>query len=407
MAFWRALTEAMGRAPKTTGPSALTVPEPYLPFPVPQPARGPGIVDRWTIMSLPPFYAAMKLLATSVATLPVQTMDGRIDEPDPLGSDWKGRPTAQLSWFSFIDSIMWNLMIDGNAFLVPTEVGPDGSIQRFEIIDPSNVVPAWNRSGTGRTFDAGCYIDGELYGPADFVHIKEATMGGWSWGISKLKVLAHAIGVQLSEQAHVKSTYDDGAMPSGYWSTDKGSRGGDMDDYIEQLQKFKTGRLDAQLIVGQGLEWNQVTMNHHDIQLLEARRWSSAQAASIIGVPPHLIGAATYDGETYSNVQQDMALFDAVTLARYKSAIAQEFAAHGLHFKFGQSELSMPPLGERVAAMATAVSAGLASAEQAAEMLGWPAPDVEDEPEPAVLAPVADLPVAEDEDEIQQEAADG
>ena len=113
---------------------------------------------------------------------------------------------------------MWNLMVHGNAFCVPTEVSyATGEITRFEVVHPDNVVPWWPRFGSSASFEVGIRLDGEELGPQDFVHFKDISVGGFGFGLGRLKLLAHTIGIQLSEQAHVKTTYDDGAMPTGYW----------------------------------------------------------------------------------------------------------------------------------------------------------------------------------------------
>ena len=336
-------------------------------------------------MSLPPFYAAMRAIATSVSGLPIVDGDGEVLDLMPnTSSHWLAAPTAHDTAFTYLDSIMWLLMIHGNAFIVPTGVDPDGTINQTEVVHPTNIVPAWNRAGTAQTFETGAWLDGELLGPSDFIHLKEITVGGWSWGISKLRLLAHAIGLQLSEQAHVKSTYDDAAQPTGYWGTAEKLDPNVSKDFTATLAAAIGGRGNAVTMVPQGIEWKQVMMNHADIQLLEARQWSTSQAASIMGVPPHLIGASTYDTETYTNLRDVIREFEALTVRRYTRIISETFARHDLDIMFGENELAQESLTERVNAMKAAVEAGLCSAEQAAERLGWPAPDIE-EPEPAAM----------------------
>ena len=333
-------------------------------------------------MSLPPFYAAMRTVAGVMAGLPIVDADKQpIDIMPMTGTHLLAHPTAHDTAFTFLDSICWNLLIHANCFVVPTKINQaTGEISETEIVHPDYVVPLWNRSGYEASFEIGFWIDGEQYGPSDVIHIKELTEGGRAWGIPKLKLLAHAIGLQLSEQAHVKSTYDDGAQPTGYFTTDKPMDPKVAKEYAKALAMDLGGRGNNVDVLPDGLKWESVTLNHRDIQMIESRQWSTAQAAMVIGVPPHLIGAATFDSETYSNVQMDMASFEALTLDRYKSCIQQAFNLHGVDFRFGSSSLAEPPLDQKIAALAQAVQSGMCTPAHAAEMLGWPEPETADPP---------------------------
>ena len=366
------------RRPRPTAPSSITAPQPYRAYVLGQPDRGAPRVTAETFMSLPPFYASMRLISGSMASLPVLDPSGDpIDVMPDTGTHLLANPTAHDTFYSFIDSIMMNLMIEGNAFVVPVAVDRDGAVSSLEVIHPEYVLPRWNRAGTAASFEVGAYIDGLEYGPSDFIHLKEVTAGGYSWGISKLKLLARTIGVHLSEQAHVKNTYDDGALPTGYFAMNRPIDSAAAKDHEERIAQALGGRGNAVTVLPEGMTYESITLKHADLQLLQSRQWSAAEAAMVMGVPPHLIGTATYDSETYSNARMDMAAFEALTLNRYKAIISQGFAQHGISFRFGSADLAQPSMLERVQTAAQAVQAGLCSPAQAAERLGWPEPDTE------------------------------
>ena len=385
------------RPPKVTEATALTQAQSYQIYPPPQPRRGPPVVTAATMLSLPGFYAAMRVICGQMMTLPVLDAAGEeIDVNPGTGTHLLARPTEHDTAATFLDSVMMNLLIHGNAFIVPTQVSMvTGEITRVEVIHPDYITPAWPHP-TGefpdsQTFAVGAWLDGEYLAPADFIHLKDLSLGGHSWGISRLKVLAKLVGLQASEQAHVASTYDDGAQPTGYWASSKALAPKVAEEAATEIAKIIGGRGNGIGVIGNDLKWEQVSLSHADIQMLESRQFSASQAASVMGVPPHLIGAATYDSETYSNARMDMAAFEALTLRRYMVTISQEFGLHGIMFRFGSPELAQAPETERIAAMTQAVQAGLCSAEQAADRLGWPAPET---PEPADEPGVTDDAIA-------------
>ena len=373
---------------KVQSPTSQTVAQPFRAYYTSQPRRGTALVSAETMMSLPPFYAAMRVTAGAVADLPVLDLDGNTIDllPETSKDEVFAAPTMHDTWFSFVDSIMWSLMIHGNAFVVPVEVSyVTSKVTSWEVIAPEYVVPLWSRAGSEATFEQGAWLGGERMGPSDFVHLKEATTGGYAWGISKLKLLSNAVGIQLSEQAHVKGTYDDGAQPTGYFSTKEKMDSTVAKAHSEVLAAALGGRGSDVVLVPDGIEWQAIQLNHADIQLLEARRWSTTEAAMIMGVPAHLIGGATYDSDTYSSVRMDMAAYEALTLSRYKRILEQGFSKHGMSFTFGRSELAQPTRLEQVQATQLLVQCGIQSPAQAAETLGLEAP-----PEPTPVAPPDD-----------------
>ena len=374
-----AAPRAPWRATRTARPSALTAPQPWMPPPSVQPRRGPPIVEAMDLLSIPAFYAAARALAGAVANLPLTDHRGEpIDRNPATGRHLLSAPTAHDTCYTFLESLV--MVVHGNCFIVPTATTmrpgrESGRITQMAIIHPDHVVPRWARAGPGASWEVTITLDGDHLGVGEFIHMRDLSLGGYGFGVSRLKVLARAIGLQISEQAHVAATYDDGAQPTGYWSPGRPLDAAVAQEHAEALTAVAAGRGSGIGMVPHGVEWRQIALSHADIQLLEARQWSTATAASIIGVPPHLIGAATFDSETYSNVRSDMALFAELTLARYAAIISETLGRHGIVVQFGRSELAMPPMSERVAAMAQAVQAGLCSAAQAADMLGWDPPD--------------------------------
>ena len=345
------------------------------------------------MLAIPALHNPMRVLAGVIATLPVTRGDGEPLSPRSPAGRLMQRPTMSTTTTPFFDAVMWSLMIHGNAFAVPVEANYRGEVTRLELVHPEHITPAYRRFGLPEgagveDFGAGAWLDGRYLSPGDFLHWRETTMAGRSWGLSRLRLAARAIGLMISEEAHVASTYDDGAQPTGYWSTSVGRDSPVLADYAQDLAAAVGGRGNAVTVVGNDLQWHQVTLSHADIQMLESRQWSATQGAAMIGVPPHLVGAPTLDSETYASVRQTMSEFDALTVQRYRRIISEELQLHGIDVALGSWELAQAPLAERIAAMSQAVQAGLCSPAQAAERLGWTAPDTPD-PMPEIDAPAA------------------
>ena len=287
----------------------------------------------------------------------------------PEGDDFFAKPTHHDTWFSYIDSIMWNLCIHGNAFGAFTDVDDRGLPLRTELIHPNYVIPRYTRY---TSFEQSYTLDGNQLGAADLMHFKAATQGGYGWGISPLKHLATAIAIQASELSHVGRTYEDGAKMSGFLSTQQNLDPEVAAQAAEKVAKAIGGRGAGIVALPHGFEWHNVALNHHDIELLAARQWSSTEAAMIIGVPPHLIGAATYDGETYSSVQQDLQLFARLRLVRWRKAISGTLALHGFPVTLADSELTKPTRLELLQSIEIGLRTRTVTEDEAREWLGLP-----------------------------------
>ena len=357
------------RRPKTVQPSSLTTSQEWTPGPTRQPRRGPAHVDANAVLAIPAFYAAISTVAGIVAALPVVDRDGQVVDTTPDGHGFFNMPTHHDTWFSFVDSIMWNLCIHGNAFGAFTDVDMMGLPLRTEVIHPSYVTPHYSRY---TTFEQQYWLNGEMLSAQDLMHYKAATQGGYAWGISPLKHLATAIAIQVSEISHVGRVYEDGAKMTGFLSSPMELDPDVASEAANTVAEAIGGRGAGIVALTHGMTWNQVALNHHDLELLAARQWSSTEAAMIVGVPPHLIGAATYDGETYSSVQQDLQLFARLRLMRWRHAISGTLALHGLPVMLADTTLTKPTRPELMAMVKLGIEAGVMDAAEGRVELGLP-----------------------------------
>ncbi len=320
------------------------------------------------MVALPPFHACIRLICNAIAALPIHYKTGDlIDTRDP-NSGFFHKPTAHDDWYSYIHGIIMNLLVHSNSFVPITKLRPDGEIAQVEVIHPEHIVPKWNAQNT---FATEYYLNGLGYQEKDIMHLSEMPEGGYAWSASRLKLLANTLSTQVSEQEYVRQTYEEGARIGGYLSGPADVHPDVLARAADAISEGVGGRNSGVMALPGNYSWNQVALNHDDLELLAARRWSAAEAAMVMGVPQHLIGAVV-DGSsnTYSNVRQDMQLFEALTLSRYTTIIMNGHAKLGIHFDFGSLDLAKPPIGERMAAYQTAIDAGIMSVEEAREREG-------------------------------------
>lgn len=341
------------------------------PPPVRQARKGQTTVTAAEVLSIPAFYAATRTVASLVSGLPV--VHGDSLDPVSENSGFVADPTDDLTWRQLIFGTVVNLVVHGNSFWLIQDIDMMGRITKVYPVPPEQIrIQRRPRVGGG----AGVleyYTLGGVLGPFDLFHFKLFPVGGYDVSLSPLVALARHLALMISESESALNLYEDGGVPQGYWSTRE-----TMDEtYMKTLageisESSMGGRGRGTLIVDRGLEYKVPAMSFAEMQLLEARQWSAAEAAQIVGVPPHLVGAPTYDSETYSSVQQDLDLFGRINLSTYRDAITDTLNDMGMIIDLPDAEVTKLSPVDQATADKIDIESGVITVNDARANRGMP-----------------------------------
>lgn len=295
------------------------------------------------------------------------------------------RPAADMSSRQMFEAIMVDVLTEGNAFAVPIAVDARGAITRVATVSPQHVADATRNDSPVPSYRVSG-VDGVL-GPLDILHFRGLRRGGHTWGLSPVVVLGQILSVHGSEIAAVANSYDGGARPNGYLTTDQRIGAEVLKEAAVEFAETSAGRGAGVPALSHGLSWQTITASNDDLELLESRRWTAQEAAMACGIPPHLIGAPTASSGTYSSVQQDLRMWSRLALDRWRHMIADEFAFHGIDAHLEAVDLLEPTILERAQADAADIKSGVltvaeARAGRGLEPLPEPDPDPDPDPEP-------------------------
>ena len=367
----------------------------YPPAPVRQARKGPAYVSAAEMMSLPGMWAAARTVCGIVSGLPVMHADTK--EPVSMRSGLFARPAADFTWRELCYGLMMNFIVYGNGFWRISGVDGIGRVNQFFPIGPDQVHIARYPDGEG---DGALvyWSNGQSLGRYDLLHFRLYVEGGYDVAMSPLITLARHLALMISEDELALNLFEDGGVPSGYWSTE-----GNVDEtYIRRLadqinESAMGGRGLGTLVVDRGLEYKVPAMSFEELELLKCRQWSASEAAQIVGVPAHLINAPTYDSESYSNVSQDLELFSKVTLDVYRDCIVDTLRWHGIEIIMAEAELLKAPDLDRAQAAQIRVDTGLSTINEERARENLPplpggdkaTPKVDTAPAPAAAAATA------------------
>lgn len=243
-------------------------------------------------------WACVSFWAGNIASLPLTVQrrgPGGVavdDTAHPLYWLLHDSPNYDQSAYDFWEFMVASIELSGNAyaeiqrrdanFIVSlTPVRPDlMSVAR----DPDGMIEYRWRDSAGD----------HRVGQADMLHIR-GMGGGPLGGLSPLAVCRHAFTSAMDTDRAASTVFSNGVRPSGVMTTDKALTGEQRPTLERLLQEKFVGALNAgrPMLLDNGLKWEQLSIDPHDAEMLESRRFSVEEICRIFEVDPHLVGQTT------------------------------------------------------------------------------------------------------------------
>lgn len=171
------------------------------------------------------------------------------------------------------------------------------------------------------------WIGEQQYGPEDVLHVKGPSRPGELRGRGVLE--QHLDTINLArEQARQAQSLSEHGVPTGTLKSTN-------DSLTEpEAEEMKSRWLAAQrkrsiAVLNSTTEFQALSWNPEELQLVEARKFSLHELALIFGVPAYFLGADTGSSLTYSNVEQEGLNLLKFTLGghltRFEQALSRAF----------------------------------------------------------------------------------
>jgi HK97 family phage portal protein len=331
-----------------------------------------------TALQAPVVYASVKVLAESVAQLPLHVYQRTEDGGRERATDTRlyellrWQPNAWTTAFEFRQQLMTDLLLRGNAFAFINRTG-DGrlmelvqipaayvSVQVDELtLEPRYLVTLDN--GGQRTYSRDEVLHVKTFGPRHYI------------GLSPIEANREAVGLVLAMEAHAAGLFGNGARPGG------------VIEYAKSLTPKIAQRLkesfDAQhggarksgktLILEDGMQFKPLTMTSADAQFLEMRRLQVAEIARVFRIPLHLL--QDLERTTHANAESLGQQFLTFTLLPYlhnfeeairRSLLTRE-ERQTYFAEFLVDDLTRADIGARFEAYAKAIENGILNPNEA------------------------------------------
>lgn len=337
-------------------------------------------VNEDTAMQLSAVWACVRLLSETVSTLPLKvykkTDNGReLDESFWLAKLLNRKPNRYQTRVEFLETIMLNLVLHGNAYVLLTKLG--GQTRSLLPLMSTQIVPRLLADGS-MVYE---YMDEDgnihVYAAESIWHIK--LFGNGVVGKSPISYARNIMGIgQAAEQA-VTKIYTNGGKPSGVLTMDRLLTPDQRTAIRSNFSSLTTGTDDRLLVLENGMKFDSVSLSPQDIELLASRKFQIEEVCRWFGVPSVLVNDTSSTTAWGSGIEQLMSGFYKLNLRPYLERIENsvsvnlmtEAEAKVYEVEFDFEGLLRSDLKTRLDAYRTAVAGSILTPNEVRRIEGW------------------------------------
>ena len=348
-------------------------------------------VDTNTALGVPAIYRGVTLIADAIGALGLHSYrNGRIVKPTP---QILIKPNPQETRIETISAMAASLILDGNYIAVLGERGANGLPDFFYPV-------AIDRVNLTRVDGRIVYrIENQVYEADDILHIKNFTLPGEFFGRGIVETQKQAIGKEIAINEYASRYFDGGVNPTAV------IKSGNPDLTQEEADALKTawlsmysGRNRQPAVLNSTTDFEILSSNAQESQLIEAQIQGLTEAANILGLPAYYLGAPN-SSRTYANVEQEnlqLVRWSIQPIAERIEQALSELLVRGQTAKFNYDTLLRTDTLSRYQAHAVGLTNGFLTVDEVRDMENIdPIEGIDDEPIDTIEAPEYD-----EEDEL-------
>lgn len=252
-------------------------------------------VDTETTLSVPAIWRAVTMISDSAGVLPLHAYKGDTQiSPTPRLLE---RPNPLETRIETISAMTAALVVHGNYVAILGEPGPSGYPESIYPVNPERVTIE-KRNGE-KVFR----IEDRYYAASEIFHVKGFSLPGEVAGIGIVAAQRQGIGAAIAVMEYAARYFDGGTMPSYIIKSKNPDLTADEADLLKlRWMEAYGGRSRRPAVLNDATDVEPLTANASDAQLIEARTQAQGDAANIVGLPGHYVGAPN-SNRTYSNLE--------------------------------------------------------------------------------------------------------
>ena len=257
-------------------------------------------------MKNPVAHRAVRLVSEAAASVPwLAYRDGGEDAGHPALALF-GQPNARQAGGEFFEALYGQLIVSGNAYLLPVTAG--NRLMELHLLRPDRVRMKPGTDGWPEAFDYRAGGRTRRYpatGPEAVLQLKLFHPLDDHLGFPPLAAAGAALDLSNSASRWNRALIDNSARPSGALVYQPKEGGNLSPDQFERLKaELADGysgpaRAGRPMLLEGGLDWKAMGLSPREMDFMEARNGAARDIALALGVPPMLLGLP--GDNTYAN----------------------------------------------------------------------------------------------------------
>jgi HK97 family phage portal protein len=303
-----------------------------------------GIINRVSTV-----FGAIDLNASILSTMPPYRLQGaQVIE----ATAWMRNPQPEVytGWTEAMKQVVISYF-NGEAFLWATSRYADGTVRSWVMLNP-----AWveiDLHGQVRR-----YTMGGIDITADVLHLRYSSWPGDGHGHGPLEALAYNLFGAAALERYQSGLAIRGGIPWGVLTAPGNLSAEQATMLRDNFVRARMSSMGAPAVMSGGVTLSPFTVTPKDMALLELRQFDEARIATLLGVPPTLLGLPTGEGSlVYQNVSS-IHDFHWRAYLRPKAATIMEAISNWAlpstqRVELNRDEYVRPAFAERVAGWST------------------------------------------------------
>jgi HK97 family phage portal protein len=280
-------------------------------------------VNERTAMQTTAVYACVRILAETIASLPLHTYmnteTGKEKAREhPMYHLLSDSPNPEMTSFVFRETLMGHLLLWGNSYSQIIRDGHGKVVALYPLLPDKMKV---ERSENGEIY----YIynsEGKDYllRNTEVLHIPGLGFDGLI-GYSPIAMAKNAIGMALATEEYGAKFFSNGANPGGVLEHPGVVK--DPHRIRDSWNQVYQGTSNAHrvAVLEEGMKFSPIGIPPEQAQFLETRKYQTEEICRIFRVPPHLVG--DLERATFSNIEHQSISFVVHTIRPWLVSIEQ------------------------------------------------------------------------------------
>lgn len=352
-------------------------PEPPIPpFPGLNMYGRTGAPDSLKAMQSSAVWACVRLVASTVAMMPLQayTLRGAVREPVDMPPLFQ-TPAAGTTPSDWVYMVMSSLLLRGNAYGQVVRRDRDQYPLQIELFNPDDVTVRRDPTSGALTYKVRPRTGPNAQQPitiptVNMIHLRAYRIPGLDVGLSPIQQAALTINRDAAIQQFALGYFQDAPHPDSVLTSDQPINAEHAKTIKERLLAAVTGR--EPLVLGAGLKFTPLSVSPEESQFLATQKYGASEICRFFGVPPSRVpGAEVGNSMTYQNVEAgsvDLLVYTIQWWLTLLESAFSQFLPGKRHVRFDPSVLLRTDLDTRLKATAIGIASHQLTPDEARAM---------------------------------------